>query len=163
MKWWYNVKVQGCYWYVGSDTSWVWQTESCTHCLLVFYSVPLFGRGLRTLPLYPLPRGQERRPSATPGTGPAPCGAASLHSHMESRGFRSPQTGPLLSAPGTVKTRGKLVFGSMGTHYIQWHVLKLTGLYVVSNSLNYKNSYSMILVEGIATQLWQNCSSQLFW
>lgn len=76
------------------------------------YSVPLFGRGLRTLPLYPLPRGQERRPSATPGTGPTPCGAASLHSHMESRGFRSPQTGPRLSAPGTeqVKTRGNFGF-----------------------------------------------------
>lgn len=76
------------------------------------YSVPLFGRGLRTLHLYPLPRGQERRPSATPGTGPTPCGAASLHSHMESRGFRSPQTGPRLSAPGTeqVKTRGNFGF-----------------------------------------------------
>lgn len=71
-----------------------------TYCLLVCYSVPLFGRGLHTLPLYPLPQGQERRPSATLGTGPTPCGAASLHSHMESRGFHSPQTGPLLSAPG---------------------------------------------------------------
>ena len=75
------------------------------YTLLLFYSVPLFGQGLRTLPLYPLPRGQERRPSVTPGTGPDPCGAASLHSHMESRGFRSPQKGPLLSAPRTVRRK----------------------------------------------------------
>lgn len=83
-----------------------------THCLSVCYFVPLFGRGLHTLPLYPLPQGQERRPSVTLGTGPSPCGAASLHSHMESRDFRSPQTGPLLSAPGAkqVKTKGENVF-----------------------------------------------------
>lgn len=66
-----------------------------------FTFVPLVDQGPRIPPLYPLPRGRGRRPSATPGTGPTPCGAASLHSHMESRGFHSLQTGLRLSAPET--------------------------------------------------------------
>lgn len=83
-------------------------------CLL--FSLPLFGRGLRTLPRCPPPQGQSKRPSATPGIGPTPYGAASPHSHTESRGFHSPQTGPPLSAPETeeVKTKGQICFEIMG-------------------------------------------------
>lgn len=70
-----------------------------------FTPVPLVDQGPRIPPRYPPPRGQGRRPSATPGTGPTPCGAASLHSHMESRGFHSLQTGLRLSAPETEQGR----------------------------------------------------------
>lgn len=70
-----------------------------------FTSVPLVDQGPHIPPRYLPPRGQGRRPSATPGIGPTPCGAASLHSHMESRGFHFLQTGLRLSAPETEQGR----------------------------------------------------------
>lgn len=70
-----------------------------------FRPVPLVDQGQHIPPRYPPPREQGRRPSATPGTGPTPCGAASRHSHMESRGFHSLQTGLRLFAPETKQGR----------------------------------------------------------
>lgn len=123
------------------------------------YTVPLFDLGLHILPQYPLPQGQERRPSATPGAGPTPCGAASLQSHMESRGFHSPQTSPLLSAPASEheETRGISGIEQWHTSCIQEQILKLADYICSSKHLcllaQWSTTHPVTVIRGKYPQL----------
>lgn len=86
----------------------------------------------------------------TPGTAPTPCGAASLHSHMESHGFHSPQTGLHLSAP---ITEGKQKENSAlrgGAHNV--HVLELNNSKRHSRTESLNTTHSVAAVDEEAPQ-----------